>query len=516
VAVTRTNAPATAALGGEGDSSGSSDAPARRRAVGAAVGLAVVAGVVLRFVTTSHLWLDEALSVDIAALPIADLPDALRHDGHPPLYYALLHGWMRLVGDGDVAVRALSGVVSLATLPLAHRCGHRLAGRAGAWCAVVLVALNPFVLRYATETRMYSLVMVLVLAGHLLVRRAIDAPTPPRLLSVTVVAGLLLLTHYWTAWLVLGTALVLLGARRARVAVATVASFAFLLPWLPVLVYQAAHTGTPWSTPPRPTSIVATSLTDIGGGEFAEGYLVGFTLLVLALVGLTATSRGRWRLDVDLRTVPGVRGELAVVAATVALGAVAGYLSDTTFATRYAATFAPLLLLAAAVGVARLPTPAVRAGALAIVVIGGLAGAGANVVDDRTQAGAVAAAIRDGVGPADVVAFCPDQLGPAVHRLLPDTVAQVTFPRLGNPAFVDWVDYAERNAASDPEAFAAEVDERAGTGAVWLVTSGAYRTLEGRCEALTTALAALRPGTVQVVAEDPETFYEHAGLFRAP
>ncbi len=35
---------------------------------------ALVVGVVLRFVTRSPLWLDEALSVNIAHLPIGDIP----------------------------------------------------------------------------------------------------------------------------------------------------------------------------------------------------------------------------------------------------------------------------------------------------------------------------------------------------------------------------------------------------------------------------------------------------------
>ena len=81
------------------------------------VGLAVAA-VAFRFVTRSPLWLDEALSVNIARLPLGDIPEALRHDGHPPLYYFLLHGWMELFGDGDVAVRALSGLFGLALFPL--------------------------------------------------------------------------------------------------------------------------------------------------------------------------------------------------------------------------------------------------------------------------------------------------------------------------------------------------------------------------------------------------------------
>ena len=54
--------------------------------------LAVIAvGVVMRFVTASPLWLDEALSVHIAGGE-EDLGDALRRDGHPGLYYLLL-GW---------------------------------------------------------------------------------------------------------------------------------------------------------------------------------------------------------------------------------------------------------------------------------------------------------------------------------------------------------------------------------------------------------------------------------------
>src|SRR5688500_12486798 len=68
----------------------------------------VAAGILLRIGTTSALWLDETLSVNIAMLPLGDLFDALREDGAPPLYYLLLHGWMKAFGTGDMAVRLLS------------------------------------------------------------------------------------------------------------------------------------------------------------------------------------------------------------------------------------------------------------------------------------------------------------------------------------------------------------------------------------------------------------------------
>ena len=42
--------------------------------------VALVVGVVGRFVTRSPLWLDEALSVNIAAMPLADIGTALRSE----------------------------------------------------------------------------------------------------------------------------------------------------------------------------------------------------------------------------------------------------------------------------------------------------------------------------------------------------------------------------------------------------------------------------------------------------
>ncbi len=120
--------------------------------------LVVVAGVVLRFLTRSHLWLDEALTVNIAKLPLGDLQAALKQDGAPPLYYVLLHAWSSVFGTGDVAVRALAGIISVLTLPVVWFCGRRLgrpgapgpisadppSARLAAGVAVVLLAASPF------------------------------------------------------------------------------------------------------------------------------------------------------------------------------------------------------------------------------------------------------------------------------------------------------------------------------------------------------------------------------------
>src|SRR3954467_10063786 len=120
-------------------------------------------GVVLRFVCQSDMWADEVLSVNIAKLPLARITDALRQDGAPPLYYLLLHAWMSVFGTGAVAVRALSALFSVLSLPVAWLLGRRLGGPRVAVALTLLLASSPFAVRYASETRMYSLVVLLVL-----------------------------------------------------------------------------------------------------------------------------------------------------------------------------------------------------------------------------------------------------------------------------------------------------------------------------------------------------------------
>ena len=173
----------------------------------AAGAVAVIAGVVLRFWAPSPLWLDEAISVNISKLPLAQVPRALSHDGAPPLYYVLLHFWMGIFGRGDIAVRALSGVVSVGTLPFLWLAGRRVGGRTVAWVTFFLGLTSPFAIYYATAARMYSLMVLFSVLGFLAVQRALERPSAGRLLSVSAATAALLYTHYWGLYLVLVKAL---------------------------------------------------------------------------------------------------------------------------------------------------------------------------------------------------------------------------------------------------------------------------------------------------------------------
>ncbi|MHB8464823.1 MAG: glycosyltransferase family 39 protein [Acidimicrobiales bacterium] len=514
--------------------------PAPTRTVSRLLGAAIVGvtalATVVRFIGPRGLWLDEALTVDIARLPIPRLLEALRHDGAPPGYYVLLHYWMGVFGTSTEAVRALAAVISVATLPVAWWLGRAIGGRRVAAALVVVLACNPFALRYGTENRMYSLVMLLAALGALALVRCLQKPTLRRLFAFGLVCGLLLLTHYWALYLVgaLGGLLAvfsLWGRMRtnARLSLVALAGGCLLfLPWAPSFVFQAQHTGTPWSTPASP-SMVLWAFGEFAGWERAPGmvvfglYITAVTVLAAAVILTTvASARGVAHFLGWHRPVPGGRWAAPVAGAffVAMIGAIGGgMVASAAFAYRYASVVLPLIVVLVALGVVAIGRSKLGAVAASGVLLGiatfGTAAGASEIVAKRTEATLVAAAILRDARPGDLIAYCPDQLGPAVSRLLPTRLYnQVTFPRWDDPSRINWVDYAQVNAATNPAEFARELLNIAGQHQLWLVWEGGYRTLGPSCQEIRNTLRMARPDWSDPVRSQPRIYYEHENLAR--
>lgn len=501
------------------------------------LGLTVL-GLLLRFVPRGPLWLDEALSVNIADGKLADIPRHLKVDGHPPLYYALLHMWTIIGGESDWWVRCLSGVIAIGGAPLAYLLGRAIARRVrpnAGWAeraglyTMVLYAGLPFAVRYGSEARMYSLVMVLVLAGALLVDRLVDRPNWGTAVGLAAIVGAGLWTHYWFMWLVAAAgicaaALWMWGPKDRRPAMVQIMAAVFVgcatfLPWLPTLAFQSSHTGTPWGDRFRPATMLVVSLVDFAGGTFAESQFASFALAFLLVVAVATSLRSRHSSSEVALAFPG-RTDLhaghavaVVIAATMAIGWAASYSSGSTFASRYAAVIFPLVAVLLALGLASLPWK-LRAVVGAVVLIGSGAGIYHEVAIARTQAGVAADAIA-GHAPADsILVTCPDQLAVSLSRALHDRYQVVVFPNVNrDPHFVDWTDYANRNAAASPRAFVDDVLRKAGRRPIILAVNFTYRTLDTKCAEVSALLQSART-TTPLVAGDGEKYYESMSVFR--
>lgn len=105
---------------------------------------------------TREIWYDDAFSYFLAKQNLGQIVSGTAADTMPPLYYFLLHYWMKF-GESLLMLRLLGVLFSLVTLAVVIDLGRRLAGiEAGLWAGLI-VALAPFQIYHAQELRMYTL-----------------------------------------------------------------------------------------------------------------------------------------------------------------------------------------------------------------------------------------------------------------------------------------------------------------------------------------------------------------------
>ena len=401
-------------------------------------------------------WIDEGLSVGIADRPLTDIPGVLRQDGSPPLYYLLLHLWIRLTGDtGEPGTHALSLILATLTIPVAFVLVAAVAGRRAGWIAAALFALDPFVTQYAQETRMYALVILLALVSTACFTAAFAFERGRGWVIAFALAHVALLyTHNWALFLGAGLAaawvlLLALAADRARrrrlVREGLLAAGIIVLlylPWLPTMLFQVAHTAAPWANPPDQEDLV-------GAPERLLGFTGQYVLLVGVVAGFAALLGRRPR---PRALEPAARAALALLV-TAAVTLLVPYLwsqHEPAWAGRYLAVAVPPLLLLCSITLA-------RAGALGIgvTVLTALLWLGLNGPSAKSNVRAVAHAIAPSLAPGDLVISTQPEQAPVLHHYLTaNDLGDLRWATLWGPltdlGVTDWRDGVDRLGATSP------------------------------------------------------------------
>ena len=396
-------------------------------------------------------WIDEGLSVGIADRPLSDIPAALRLDGSPPLYYALLHVWISVFGSAETATHALSLLFAVLAVPAAWWAARGLFGPTAGLAAALLTATNPFLTHYAQETRMYALVALLgVLACGAFGRAYVLAGTeaaPPRAVrrrwaaAFAVALAALMYTHNWALFFAAGSGLTWLallaaarGEARRELLLDGLLGFggAILLfaPWLPTLAFQVQHTGAPWSTSP--------GLSDLLG---VPGRLLGTVaqlgLLLAAGTGaVVLLDRGAGRLGPRGRALVAMAG---LFAATV-LAAYASSQLAPAWAARYLAVALPPLLLAVAGGLA-------HAGRLGLVgaLLVALIWTGDGGPTAKSNVREISEEIAPSLKPGDVIVSTQPEQIPVLSYYLPEGLRYATlWGPVDDVGVTDWRDGVAR------------------------------------------------------------------------
>jgi hypothetical protein len=401
----------------------------------------------------SWFWIDEALSVGIASHPLRDIPGLLRQDGSPPLYYLLLHVWMRVFGRSEAATHGLSLVFGLASIPVAFWAARSLFGRRAGWYCAALAASAPFITYFSRETRMYTLVMLLSLVTttcfvHLFARR--EHRWLPALIVGTT---LLLYTHNWSLFLCLGFAVALIPCVLAaedrtrlllQVGVWFGAVTALYAPWLPTLWFQSNHTGAPWSDTPGLREAYAALAIVLG--DLHDRVLV---LIAVASIPELLRAVRQWRSQAGRVVIA------LVVIGVVTLAAAWGSTRlQAGWASRYFGIFLPPLLLIAAWAFAKNP----RVGSVALVLVlfiwlqplSRIAGNGPKMpLQEKSTDRLDALALRPLLAPGDLVVSTQMERVPVLEYYLQRGLRYASpLGAIDDPKVIDWRDATNRMEAT--------------------------------------------------------------------
>jgi uncharacterized membrane protein len=198
---------------------------------------------------TRGFWGDEAWTAVISRLSIPEIIQVTGQDFHPPLYYLLVHGFMRLFGESEW-IRALSTIFFvLALFPIYHL-AKKIANRTVARVSTLLVAFSPILFIYAFEARSYAFLTFMSVLSTLCFWMAVSMPknrkkptgkTIKFWIAYAILGGFGVYTHYYM-WFILASHGIywLLIDRRQFKQVFMTYLFIFLaqLPWIPTLFSQ--------------------------------------------------------------------------------------------------------------------------------------------------------------------------------------------------------------------------------------------------------------------------------------
>lgn len=222
----------------------------------------LVLGLVLRCaaINSRSIQYDDAFSILLSQQNLANIIQGTAADTMPPLYYFLLHAWMK-IGNSLWFLRLLSVILSLAILIVLYALVRRLFDPQAAFWASLLAAISPLQIYHAQDIRMYALLAFCQLVYFWCFVEIFYCDKKPAAIYWIglVISGALAMYSHNLAVFGLSVPLIYLLIRRrwrllSQILLADLLIGGLALPWMVMLPGQIAKIQTAFWTP-RPGSV---------------------------------------------------------------------------------------------------------------------------------------------------------------------------------------------------------------------------------------------------------------------
>jgi uncharacterized membrane protein len=342
-----------------------------------AVAAIVAVGAALRFfrLTFQSLWFDELFSVVFSrsSLTVGEIIEKYAGDVHPLGYPLMLHGWLRIFGDNDLAARSLSAVWGIAGIAVLWIVARRLAGPRLGLIAGLLTAVNAYHIAYSQEARSYVLVFVFAALSYLALLLFIDAPGWRTSLAYGLVVAVAFHIHYYALVMFFGQMVAAAGvfvlrdrglrALRFVLIPGSVVALA-ILPWVGPFL-RVAGFDRYWPAVPEPWFFIGYFHGYFGGSLVLS---VGSAALLAALPLLLRRRFEDEPADAWASLRIGAAALGVSVAASLAVAYARSVLAVPMLIPRFTLVLLPAILLLIAMAVSRIRPARLRAGVVVAVV----------------------------------------------------------------------------------------------------------------------------------------------------
>jgi uncharacterized membrane protein len=128
--------------------------------------LIILAGTIFRISGLDKFALtdDETYCYYLAkqSFPFGILNTIFNQDIHAPLYFFILHGWMKWIGENDIILRHLSVIFGILNIPVGYLIGKNLLSKKLGLLIASFISFNALLIYYSQEIKFYSLLPLLI------------------------------------------------------------------------------------------------------------------------------------------------------------------------------------------------------------------------------------------------------------------------------------------------------------------------------------------------------------------
>ncbi len=191
-------------------------------------------------------WRDEAFSYLLAKRNIFEILSLTAQDFNPPLYYIILHFWMKIFGSSEIVLRSLSLIFFWATVYVFFLFLIKILKIKSSFFIVIyliLVILNPLLLYYAFEARMYTMFAFFAVLSFYAFYQILIGKYKNNPLIHLISSLLGLYTHYFMILVIINQIIFLLLFNKKKnifslMVINYLIIFLFFVPWLIFLLIQ--------------------------------------------------------------------------------------------------------------------------------------------------------------------------------------------------------------------------------------------------------------------------------------